>query len=239
MNPLDSFAIWVYLQTSPLFWLTATIGAYLVAQAINRRLGGSPLANPVAITILLLMGLLGLTGTSYQTFFDGAQFVHFLLGPATVALAVPLFDNVERVRRFLLPMAAAVVAGAVTGGLSAILLAKALGASRETMMSLAPKSVTSPIAMGVAEKIGGIPSLTAVMVILTGIVGAVIAAPLMKLLPEKRPEAQGLAIGIASHGIGTARAFQMHDLAGTFAGIGMALNGMVTPLVVPLLASWF
>jgi putative effector of murein hydrolase len=134
-------------------------------------------------------------------------------------------------------MLAALLAGSVTAVVSAVAIAVAFGVSLETMRSLAPKSVTTPIAMGIAEKIGGIPSLTAVMVIITGIIGAMSVTPLMNLLRISDWRARGFAAGAASHGIGTARAFQVNEVAGTFAGIAMALNGIATAIMAPLLIS--
>ncbi len=232
-------AVWVYLSATPLLWLTATLLAYLAAHWLYTRARLNPLLNPVALSVALLIALLLATGTDYRTYFDGAQFVHFLLGPATVALAVPLYQNFKIVRRALLPMAAALLAGSLTAVISAVGIAYALGASRETLASLAPKSVTTPIAMGIAEGIGGLPSLTAVLVILTGIIGAMTVTPLLNLLDIKDWRARGFAVGIAAHGIGTARAFQVNELAGTFAGIAMALNGAATALLVPLLLALF
>ncbi len=232
-------AVWVYLSATPLLWLTATLLAYLAAHWLYTRARLNPLLNPVALSVALLIGLLLATGTDYRTYFDGAQFVHFLLGPATVALAVPLYQNFKIVRRALLPMAAALLAGSLTAVISAVGIAYALGASRETLASLAPKSVTTPIAMGIAEGIGGLPSLTAVLVILTGIIGAMTVTPLLNLLDIKDWRARGFAVGVAAHGIGTARAFQVNELAGTFAGIAMALNGAATALLVPLLLALF
>ena len=229
--------VWVYLSTTPLLWLTATLAAFLAGQWLFEQAGRRPLVNPVAIAVVLLIVLLKATGTTYQTYFDGAQFVHFLLGPATVALAVPLHQNFGAVRRAALPMLAALLAGAATAVVSAVAIAVAFGVSLETMRSLAPKSVTTPIAMGIAEKIGGIPSLTAVMVIITGIIGAMSVTPLMNLLRISDWRARGFAAGVASHGIGTARAFQVNEVAGTFAGIAMALNGIATAIMAPLLIS--
>ena len=166
--------IWVYLSASPLLWLTATLLAYAGAHALFLRANANPLVNPVAIAVALLVALLEVSGTPYERYFDGAQFVHFLLGPATVALAVPLYRNIRIVRRAIVPMALALVAGAATAVVSAVAVASLFGASRETLLSIAPKSVTTPIAMGIAQKIGGLPSLTAVFVILTGITGAMI-----------------------------------------------------------------
>ena len=227
--------IWVYLSASPLLWLTATLLAYLAAWQLYSRTRFNPLLNPVAGAIVLLVLLLWTTGTDYRTYFDGAQFVHFLLGPATVALAVPLYTHFARVRRAALPMLAALVAGSLTAVVSAVGIALVLGGSAETVASLAPKSVTTPIAMGIAEQIGGLPSLTAVLVILTGVVGAMSGGPLFDLMGIRDWRARGFAIGIASHGIGTARAFQVNEVAGTFAGIAMGLNGIVTAILAPLL----
>lgn len=230
--------LWVYLSASPLLGLTITLLAYQCAFWLYRRSGMNPLANPVLIAVTALVTLLLATGTSYQTYFDGAQFVHFLLGPATVALAVPLYTQFRRVRAMALPIAAGLVAGSLTAILSAMAVGKLLGASEPTVLSLAPKSVTTPIAMGVAERIGGIPSLTAVLVIATGILGAAGARFVFDGLRIKDPAIRGFAIGVASHGIGTARAFQVNEQAGAFAALAMGLNGLLTALLLPILMSW-
>ncbi|UCE32541.1 MAG: LrgB family protein [Burkholderiales bacterium] len=227
--------IWVYLSASPLLGLTVTLLAYQLAFAIYRRLGFHPLANPVPIAVALLVSVLVLTGTPYSTYFDGAQFVHFLLGPATVALAVPLYQQRDRIRRMWLPLAVGLAVGVLTAVVSAGLIAWALGASRETVLSLLPKSVTTPIAMGISERIGGLPSLTAVLVIATGMLGAVIARPLLDLVRVPEPGVRGFALGLASHGIGTARAFQVSEEAGAFAGLAMGLAALATAIAVPVL----
>jgi predicted murein hydrolase (TIGR00659 family) len=234
----DVGEFWVYLQARPLLWLVLTLGAYSLAFALFRLGRGNPLLNPVAIAVALIVAILAATGTSYQTYFEGAQFVHFLLGPATVALALPLWRNLATVRRMLVPMAAALLAGCITAILSAVAIAWALGASSATIASLAPKSVTTPIAMAVSERLGGLPSLTAALVILTGIVGAMTVTPVLNVLKITDWRARGFAAGLAAHGIGTARAFQVNQMAGTFAGIAMGLNGLVTALLAPLLLGW-
>lgn len=230
--------LWVYLAGGPLLWLTTTLVAYLAADAIFVRLGRYPLANPVLIAIVAVSLVLVATGTSFPAYFAGAQFVHFLLGPATVALAVPLVRYLPQVRRLMVPMLAALVVGSVTAIVSAVLLARAFGLDAVTARALAPKSATTPIAMGTAEVIGADPALTAVLVILTGIVGAIIVTPLMNALRLKNYAARGFAAGLASHGIGTARAFQVDPLAGTFAGIALGLNGFLTAVLVPILLPW-
>ncbi len=229
--------IWVYLSQTPLLWLTVTLIAYGAGYWCFAKTGGNPLANPVALATLLLMGILIGTDTPYEAYFDGAQFVHFMLGPATVALALPMLRHLPRVRAALVPLTAALIAGAATAVVSALGIAAALGASRETLLSLAPKSVTTPIAMGISEAVGGLPSLTASLVIATGIIGAVLATPLLNLVGVRDWRARGFAVGVAAHGIGTARAFQVNQLAGVFAAIGMGLNGITTSVIVPLAAS--
>jgi predicted murein hydrolase (TIGR00659 family) len=230
--------IWVYLSATPLLWLALTLLAFEAGSWIFRRAGGRPLAHPVPIAVAVLIFLLRATGTPFETYFEGAQFVHFLLGPATVALAVPLHQNRAQVRQVLLPMLAALAAGSATAIASAVLLARWLGASAETVRSIAPKSATTPIAMAISEQLGGLPSVTAAFVIATGIIGAVIVTPLLNALRIRDWRGRGLSAGVAAHGLGTARAFQVNELAGTFAGIGLALNGVATALLVPALFRW-
>jgi predicted murein hydrolase (TIGR00659 family) len=231
MTPPPLYRIWVYLAETPLLWLTATLIAFGIGDAISARLGRHPLANPVVIAAGLLIALLTATRTPYATYFQGAQFVHFLLGPATVALGLPLWRNRVQVRRNLVPMCAALAAGSITAIASAVAIAWSLGAPREILASLAPKSVTAPIAMALTESIGGIPALAAVLVVLTGILGSIMVTPLMNAMRIRDFAARGFAVGVASHGIGTARAFQVSEEAGTFAGIAMGLNGALTALI--------
>jgi len=231
----EFYQIWVYLSTTPLLGLTLTLVAYQGGMWIYQKAGMNPLLNPVLIAVVALVALLLVTGTEYQTYFDGAQFVHFMLGPATVALAVPLYQQFQKVRRSFVTILAAILAGSATAALSAIAVAWAMGVSRETLISIAPKSVTAPIAMGIAEATGGVPSLTAVLVILTGILGAVLGPWVLNLLGIKDKRARGLALGTASHGIGTARALQINEVAGAFASLAMGLNGLATAVLLPLI----
>jgi len=191
------------------------------------------------ISVALVAALLTVSGTDYRTYFNGAQFVHFLLGPATVALGVPLYRNLEKVRQNLLPMAAALIVGAVAAIVSAVGIAAALGAPKVVLISLAPKSVTAGVAMAVSESLGGLPPLTAALVIATGIFGAIVVTPMMNALRIRDYAARGFAAGLASHGIGTARAFSVDPVAGVFAGIAMGLNAVATPVLAPLILPWF
>ncbi len=233
MNGVAS--LWSYLSATPLTWLTVTVLGYLAADAAVHKLRNAPWANPVLFSVVLIAPVLWLTGTNYATYFEGAQFIHFLLGPATVALALPLWDNRKMISRSVAPILLALLAGSAVAAGSAILLARAFGLPTEVILSLAPKSTTAPVALGVSEIIGGIPSLTAVLVILTGIIGAIMVTPLMNMLHITDWRARGFAVGVAAHGIGTARAFQVNQLAGAYAGIAMALNALLTSLIVPAL----
>jgi predicted murein hydrolase (TIGR00659 family) len=230
--------VWVYLATSPLSWLTLTLVAYLVADRISIACNRHPAVNLVALATFFIILALKATGTNYETYFAGAQFIHFLLGPATVALAVPLYRNFERVRATAVPIAASLCVGSLVAIVSVVVIAWTLGASHELVASLAPKSVTSPIAMGLAEQLGGAPFLTAALVIATGVYGAMILSPLMRLLRIKDPAAIGMAAGLASHGVGAARAFHIDSTAGAFAGIAMGLNGALTSVILPILRPW-
>ena len=236
---MSVFGLWVYLSTTPLFWLTLTLLVWLGADGLARLSGRNPLVNPVMISVAIVGALLVGSGTHYPAYFAGAQFIHFLLGPATVALGVPLYRNRALVARNLLPMAAALVSGAVVAMASALGIAASLGAPRDVLASLAPKSVTAAVAMAVAERLGGQPSLTAALVIMTGIIGAVMVTPLMNVLRIRNYAARGFAAGLAAHGIGTARAFTVDNVAGTFAGIAMGLNAVVTAVLAPMVLGWF
>ena len=233
----NPFSLWVYLSQSPLLWLTVTLLVYALADAVSLRTHRHALANPVFHSMWIIGAFLMLTGTSYTTYFEGAQFVHFLLGPATVALAVPLYENRKVAAAAILPMLAALLVGSVTAIVSVVLLAEAAGLPRTVVLSLAPKSVTAGVAMGISESLHADPSLTAVSVILTGIMGAMIVTPLMNRMVIRDFRARGFAVGIAAHGIGTARAFQVDAVAGVFAGIAMSLNALVTSFLVPVAAT--
>ena len=230
----NPFSLWVYLSQSPLLWLTVTLLVYALADEVSLKTHRHPLANPVLHSMWIIGGFLLLTGTSYTTYFAGAQFVHFLLGPATVALAVPLYENRKVVLSAILPMLVALAVGSVTAVASVVLLAEGVGLPRAVILSMAPKSGTAGVAMGISETLHADPSLTAVAVILTGIMGAIAVTPLMNRMRIVDYRARGFAVGIAAHGIGTARAFQVDEVAGVFAGIAMSLNALVTSLLVPL-----
>lgn len=231
--------IWVYLAASPLLHLTLTLIAYQAGYWLYVRANLNPLLNPVFLAIVMLVAVLVGTGTPYGTYFEGAQFVHFLLGPATVALAIPLYRQWETVKASAPALLASIGLGSLTAAVSAVALVWLLGGSETTMISVAPKSVTAPIAMGISEQLGGLPSLTAVLVVLTGILGAALGPPLLNLLRIRDWAARGLALGTASHGIATARALQINEVAGAFSGLAMGINAVATAFLLPLVWKLF
>lgn len=233
MNNLQD--TWVYLSASPLFHLTLTLLAFQAANWVFEKGGRKPWLNPVLGAVLVVVAVLVATGTDYATYFQGAQFVHFLLGPATVSLAVPLYRQWHRVRRSAVAIIASLLGGSLAAILSAVGVAWVTGGAPEILASIAPKSVTAPVAMAISEQLGGLPSLTAVLVIVTGILGAMFGPMVLNLAGVTDWSARGLAIGTASHGIGTARALQVNETAGAFAGLAMGLNALATALLLPLL----
>ncbi|CDP53378.1 LrgB family protein [Paradevosia shaoguanensis] len=234
----EPFSLWVYLSSQPLLWLVVTLWAWVAADRIALLARRAPIVNPVLIAILIVSAILAATNTPYAVYFEGAQFVHFLLGAATVSIAIPLVRNRSVVRANLLPLLAALIVGSMVAIISVIVLGRIFGLPHDVLVAMAPKSVTAPVAMGIAEKLGGEPSLTAVLVILTGVLGAVVVTPLMNAFRIRDYAARGFAVGLASHGIGTARAFVVDPLAGTFAGIAMGLNAILTSILTPILVHW-
>jgi predicted murein hydrolase (TIGR00659 family) len=226
---------WIDVIVSPMFPLALTVGAYAIGCGLQTRCRSSPMVNPVFVAVLLVAGFLIGTGTPYQQYFEGARPLHLLLGPATVALAIPLHANFDHVKRSALPIAVAVLVGAVTGATSAIAISRALGASDVVVRSLAEKSVTTPIAMALSLQFGGLPDLTAILVIATGIIGATFATSLLDLLGIKCWRARGLATGVAAHGIGTARIITASELGGAFATLGLSLCAVATAALMPFI----
>lgn len=235
--------LWVYLSASPLFGLTATLVVYLLAQAVYMRLDSVPWANPVLWSVIVLAGGLLATGVDYPRYFAGAQFIHFLLGPAVVALAWPLWLRRAELRARFGRVLLAALLGGVAASASAVALGWAVGLPHDVLMSLAPKSVTAPVAMGIAEKIGGIPALSAVFAVLTGLVGALSGKYLFDLLRIATTPggwaARGFALGTAAHGIGAARALHVNADAGAYAGLALGLQVVLAALLMPLVFRLF
>ncbi len=235
----DFVQLWVYLSATPLFGLTATLVTYVVAQAFYQRVGQAPWANPVLWTVVTLSVLLMVSRTPYPTYFSGAQFIHFLLGPAVVALAWPLWQRRAQLAGRLGPLLIAALVGGATAGGSAVAIGWSLGLPVNLLRSLAPKSVTAPVAMGIAEALGGVPALAAVFAVLTGLIGAISAKYLFDALGPFTPCERGFALGVSAHGIGAARAMQVHPDSGAYAALALGMQVVLSSVLIPLLARLF
>jgi predicted murein hydrolase (TIGR00659 family) len=219
---------------SHLLPLLLTLGAYTIALTVQRCARRSALLNPTLLTIASVVPVLWLLKVDYRTYFAGAQPVHFLLGPAVVALAVPLYRHAELVRERAIELLVGLAVGSFTGVATGLAVAWCFGVSRAGLLSVAPKSATTAVSMAVSAQIGGIPPLTAVLTIFAGIIGAVGSSYVLNALRVRDPATRGFSMGLASHGIATARAFQESDTAGTFAGLAMGLNAIATAILVPI-----
>lgn len=235
----DFVELWVYLSSTPLFGLTATLVVYVMAQGFYTRLDQAAWANPVLWSVVVLAGLLTVTGVDYPTYFSGAQFIHFLLGPAVVALAWPLWERRQALQQRWKALLVAAVVGGVAASGSAFALGWAVGLPTDVLLSLVPKSVTAPVAMGIADKIGGIPALAAVFAVITGMVGALSSKVLLDRLKISTTPlgwmARGFGLGTAAHGIGAAHALQVNSDAGAYAGLALGLQVVLASLLIPLL----
>ena len=226
--------IWVYLSGSPLLALILTLSAYQLGVMAYERSGRNPLANPVLIAIVLVAATITVIDMPYAKYFEGAQFVHFLLGTATVALAVPITKGLVALRGRVFPMLAALLAGGATSIVVGVGLAKLLGANAAIVGGFWAKSVTAPIAMGIAERSLLSPTLTAAFAVSTGILGAILVRVTMDALGMKSWWQRGFALGVAAHGIGTSRAFSVHPEAGTYASLGMGLHGVLGAVLISI-----
>ncbi len=226
--------IWVYLSGSPLFALVLTLGAYALGLAIYERTHKHPLANPVLIALVLVASVLSWADMPYATYFEGAQFVHFLLGTATVSLAIPIYKGWASLKGRLGILFMAMLAGGLTSIGVAVGVLKLMGGDQALMRGMVAKSVTAPIAMGIAERIHASPTLTAVFAVTTGVLGAMLGRFVFNALGVTAWWQRGFALGVASHGIGTSRAFSVHPVAGTYASLGMGLHGVVSAVVLPI-----
>lgn len=226
--------MWTELLNSPLFGIALTIVLYALAQMLYQRTGNI-LLNPVFISIFAIILFLKGLDIPYRTYEVGGRYILFLLGPAVVALGVPLYTKRKEILAQKGPILMGVFAGAIASVFSASGLAWLLGGSKEVVLSLAPKSVTTPIAIGIVEKIGGIAPLTAALVVLTGCLGAICGPEFCRLIGIKDNAAIGLAVGTAAHGIGTARMLEVDRLGGAMAGLAIGLNGLISAFLIPVL----
>lgn len=226
--------IWVYLSGSPLLALVLTLATYQIGYKIYLRYDRHPVANPVSISIMLIILFLYLFDTPYQTYFEGAKFVHFLLGTATVALAIPIYRGFNNMKGKVMAIFVALLCGTIVSVGSSVLIATWLNASHKIVGSMYAKSVTAPIAMGIAERIHVSPTLTAVFTVVTGIMGSILAPYIFRLMRVKEWWIRGTAIGVGAHGLGITRAFSVNNEAGMFASMAMGLNGVLSAVALPI-----
>jgi putative effector of murein hydrolase len=231
--------LWPLLAGDPLTWLVLTLGGYLAGRALQNASGGVPFVNPVLVAILVVMAAIAATGTSYRTYFAGAQLIHFMLGPATIALAIPLARHFALIRANLRSIGLALLAGSASAIVSGVAIVHMCGGSHAIALSMAPKAATTPIAMAVSRQVGGMPELTASLAILGGITAAIAGQWIFKLLAISDWRAQGLAAGVAGSGIAAAQVAARNETGAAFAAIGVSMNGLLTALLVPLfVALW-
>lgn len=214
------------------FLLAITFTLFFFAKLLQKRTQ-ILLLNPILTTIALLIAFLKCFDISYETYNEGGKLIEFWLKPAVVALGVPLYLQIETIKKQFLPILLSQFAGCVVGVITVVLIAKAMGASQEVILSLAPKSVTTPIAMEVTKSIGGIPSLTAAVVVCVGLLGAILGFKVMQLMKVNSPIAQGLSIGTAAHAVGTSTAMEVSKKYGAYASLGLTLNGILTSILTP------
>lgn len=222
--------------SNPIFLLAVTFGLFFGAKWLQKRTG-LMLLNPILLTMALLIILLKWSGISYETYSEGGHLIEFWLRPAVVALGVPLYLQLETIKKQLLPILLSQLVGCIVGVVSVVLIARWLGAPQEIIYSLAPKSVTTPIAMEVTKKLGGIPSLTAAVVVCVGLLGGILGMKTMQITHIGSPMAQGLSLGTAAHAVGTSTAMDISSKYGAFASLGLTLNGILTALLTPTILS--
>lgn len=240
MNVTGIDALWVYLSGSPLLSLFLTVGLFAGSFELVSRVCWLRFVHPAVLTIAVLIVFLLSTGTPYPRYFEGAQFIHFLLGPATVVLAVPLFDNLPRIRAMMMPLVSSCLFGVLIAVVFTLTLSMVTGSPDAVSISLAPKSVTTPIAMGISGALGGIPELTAAMVLVTGVLGCLTGPLVFKVFGIHDHTVKGFTMGLTAHGFGTAHSFTtISALAGAFAGLAMGIAGVTTAVLMPLLIRLF
>lgn len=231
--------IWVYLSGSPLLALFITLASYQIGLFVYEKSKQNPIANPVAITVILVAFFIQIIDMPYDTYFKGAQFIHFLLGSATVSLAIPIYRGLSSLRKRSFPLLASLLVGGGVSIVSAVGIASILGADKTIIGAMYSKSVTAPIAMGIAERIGTSPILTAIFAVITGILGSILAPYVLNSIGMKEWWQRGFAIGVGAHGIGTSRAFSVHQEAGTYASLAMGMHGIVGAVAIPALFHFF
>lgn len=238
MNAFLESAPWYQaLLNSPLFALTLSLGCFKLGQWLYIRSRHFPLLHPTVFGACMVGLILPVLELDYQQYLQGNQLLLLLLGPATVALAIPLYQQLSLIRALFLPIVLTIVIGGSFAAISALGIAYAMGASTETLLSLSPKAVTTPIAIAIVNEIGGLPTLASGAVVFTAAIGIAMCVPLFRLLGIRDPRIWGFCMGLNAHGMGTSRAFELNATAGAFSSLAMCLNGSFSAVVIPLAAS--
>ena len=224
-----------YISSTPLTWLLLTLGSFKIGIIVYEKFNKQTLLQPIIISYLFIISIIVFTDTSYAEYFKGVEIIHFFLGPATVALALPLYKNLKYIKSLFVPILVTLVVAGVFSILIAVGLLWVLGAELPTILSMTTKSITAPIAIITSEQIGAIPSLAVGFVIITGIIGALFGTALFKLMNIKHDTSKGFALGLISHGIGTARAIEISEKAAAFSALAMGIGGILTAVFLPLI----
>lgn len=217
---------------SPAFVIAFTFGVYYGAQILQKRTN-KIILNPILVSVIIIIGALKLMGISYENYHDGCRMIEFLLKPAVVAMGVPLYHQLEKIKKQTVAIIVSQAVGCLVSIVSVVIIARLMGASKEVVLSLAPKSVTTPIAIEVSNAIGGIPALTAFIVIFVGIFGSIFGYAIMHGTRVKNPVSQGLSMGTAAHAVGTSRSMEISPRFGAFSSLGLIMNGILTALLAP------
>ena len=228
-----------YISTTPLVWLLLTLGSFKLGIIIYEKSGKNTLLQPIIIAYIIIMSALLSSGVSYEKYFKSVEIVHFFLGPATVALALPLYKNLKHIKSLFFPILITLSIAGVFSIVLAVSLLWVLDAQLPTILSMTTKSITAPIAIITSEQIGAIPSLAVGFVIITGIIGALLGSSIFKVLKIKHDTSKGFALGLISHGIGTARAIEISEKAAAFSALAMGLSGIATAIFLPIVIVFF
>ncbi len=232
-------ALYAYVTTTPLVWIIVTISAYKIGILVYEKSGKNALLQPIVVAYMIMLPILLLADIPYQRYFESVSIIHFILGPATVALALPLYKNLKLIRSYFMPIVVTLVLGSAFTILSALGILWLFDASTTTMLSMTTKSVTAPITIITAQDIGAVPSLAMGFVVITGLLGALLSNFIFKLLRIKHDAAKGFALGLISHAIGIARSVEISEKAAAFAALAMGLVGVLIAVVLPLIVGWF
>lgn len=224
-----------YISTTPLIWLIITLGAFKLGIIVYEKFGKNALLQPIFIAYIIIMSILFVSGVSYEEYFKSVEILHFFLGPATVALALPLFNNLKYIKSLFLPIMITLIIAGLFSIFIAVLLLWLLDAQMATILSMTTKSITAPIAIITSEQIGAIPSLAVGFVLITGIMGALFSSTIFKIFKIKNDTSKGIALGVVSHAIGTARAMEISEKATAFAALAMGLSGIIMAIILPLI----